>query len=66
MREYGFTPAGPVDDGVRPVVRLITDPAPATVTGRYVDRFTDTRAHEQAYDPRVRARLAAVTRALIA
>ncbi|MFE7326850.1 SDR family NAD(P)-dependent oxidoreductase [Streptomyces sp. NPDC057565] len=66
VREYGFTPAVPVDEGVRPVVRLITDPALATVTGRYFDRFTDARAHEQAYDPAARARLAAVTRALIA
>ncbi|WP_406423099.1 hypothetical protein [Streptomyces sp. NBC_00842] len=46
-------------------MRLITDPAPATVTGRYFDRFTDTTAHEQAYDPAARARLTAVTRALI-
>ncbi|MFV5997279.1 hypothetical protein ACNPQM_34040 [Streptomyces sp. NPDC056231] len=34
-------------------------------SGRYVDRFTDTTAHEQAHDPAARARSAAVTRALI-
>ncbi len=65
VRECGFTPAVPVDDGVRPVVRLITDPALATVTGRYFDRFTDSTAHEQAYDIEARARLAAMTRALV-
>ncbi|MFE2936514.1 SDR family NAD(P)-dependent oxidoreductase [Streptomyces sp. NPDC059278] len=66
VREYGFTPAVPVEEGVRPTVRLITDPALADVTGRYFDRFTDTPAHEQAYDPRARARLAALTRELLA
>ncbi|MFB7217625.1 hypothetical protein [Streptomyces sp. NPDC056227] len=45
---------------------LITDPALATAAGRYFDRFTDTRAHEQAYDPAARARLDAVARTLIA
>ncbi|MFE2086584.1 hypothetical protein [Streptomyces sp. NPDC059460] len=45
---------------------LITDPALATAIGRYFDRFSDTRAHEQAYDPAARARLDAVTRTLIA
>ncbi|MEU2670972.1 SDR family NAD(P)-dependent oxidoreductase [Streptomyces sp. NPDC007164] len=66
VREYGLTPAVPVEEGVRPTVRLITDPALAEVTGRYFDRFTDTPAHEQAYDPRARARLAALTRELLA
>ncbi|MEU9463957.1 SDR family NAD(P)-dependent oxidoreductase [Streptomyces sp. NPDC058322] len=66
VREYGLTPAVPVEEGVRPTVRLITDPALADVTGRYFDRFTDTPAHEQAYDPQARARLAALTRELLA
>lgn len=66
VREYGLTPALPVEEGVRPTVRLITDPALSGVTGRYFDRFTDTSAHEQAYDPRARARLASLTRELLA
>ncbi|MEU9320916.1 SDR family NAD(P)-dependent oxidoreductase [Streptomyces sp. NPDC048295] len=66
VREYGLTPAVPVEEGVRPTVRLITDPALSGVTGRYFDRFTDTAAHEQAYDPRARARLRALTRELLA
>lgn len=66
VREYGLTPALPVEEGVRPTVRLITDPALSGVTGRYFDRFTDTPAHEQAYDPRARARLASLTRELLA
>ncbi|MEL5955955.1 SDR family NAD(P)-dependent oxidoreductase [Streptomyces sp. CLV115] len=66
VREYGLTPAVPVEEGVRPTVRLITDPALAHVTGRYFDRFTEAPAHEQAYDPQARARLAALTRELLA
>ncbi|MEU2127894.1 SDR family NAD(P)-dependent oxidoreductase [Streptomyces sp. NPDC018352] len=66
VREYGLTPALPVEEGVRPTVRLITDPALSGVTGRYFDRFTDAPAHEQAYDPRARARLASLTRELLA
>ncbi|MGW0666612.1 SDR family NAD(P)-dependent oxidoreductase [Streptomyces sp. NPDC002746] len=66
VREYGLTPEVSVEEGVRPTVRLITDPALAEVTGRYFDRFTDTAAHEQAYDPRARERLAALTRDLLA
>jgi NAD(P)-dependent dehydrogenase (short-subunit alcohol dehydrogenase family) len=66
VREYGLTPAVPVGEGVRPTVRLITDPALGDVTGRYFDRYTDTPAHEQAYDLQARARLAALTRELLA
>ncbi|MFD7864240.1 SDR family NAD(P)-dependent oxidoreductase [Streptomyces sp. NPDC059783] len=66
VRAYGLTPAVPVEEGVRPTVRLITDPALAGVSGRYFDRFTDAPAHAQAYDPSARARLAALTRELLA
>lgn len=66
VREYGFIPAVGVDEGVRPTVRLITDPALKSVTGRYFDQFTDSPAHEQAYDPTARARLAALTGNLVA
>ncbi|WP_406090415.1 SDR family NAD(P)-dependent oxidoreductase [Streptomyces sp. NBC_01013] len=66
VRAYGLTPAVPVEEGVRPTVRLITDPALADVSGRYFDRFTETSAHEQAYDPRAREHLAQLTRTLLA
>ncbi|MEV4437659.1 SDR family NAD(P)-dependent oxidoreductase [Streptomyces sp. NPDC049577] len=65
VREYGLTPVTTVDEGVRPTVRLVTDPDLAATTGRYFDRFTDTRAHEQAYDAEARARLMTLTRRLI-
>lgn len=64
VRAYGLTPVTTVDEGVRPTVRLIIDPDPETTTGRYFDRFTDARAHEQAYDTEARRRLMALTRAL--
>ncbi|MFB6987111.1 hypothetical protein ACFCZT_15395 [Streptomyces sp. NPDC056230] len=50
VREYGLTRAVPVEEGVRPIVRPITDPALSEVTGRCFDRFTEKSAHEQAYD----------------
>ncbi|MFJ2738655.1 SDR family NAD(P)-dependent oxidoreductase [Streptomyces sp. NPDC087440] len=65
VRAYGLTPAVPVEEGVRPTVRLVVDPELATVTGRYFDRFTDTRAHEQAYDTEVRRKLMARTEAWV-
>ncbi|MFI2367679.1 SDR family NAD(P)-dependent oxidoreductase [Streptomyces sp. NPDC018833] len=66
VRAYGLTPATSIDEGVRPTVRLITDPVLETTTGRYFDQFTDTRAHEQAYDTAARRRLMELTRRLVA
>jgi hypothetical protein len=65
VRESGLTPAVGIDEGVRPTVRLITDPALATVTGTYFHQFTESPAHEQAYDTTARTRLAALTRDLL-
>lgn len=61
VRAYGFTPEVGTEEGVRPTARLLLDPELAGTTGRYFDRFTDTRAHEQAYDPVARARLRELT-----
>ncbi|MGW6555910.1 SDR family NAD(P)-dependent oxidoreductase [Streptomyces hydrogenans] len=61
VRDHGLTPLVGVEEGVRPTVRLVVDPEQAGVTGRYFDRFTDARAHEQAYDPEARRRLMALT-----
>lgn len=66
VRDYGLTPVVGVDEGVRPTVRLLTDPELTGVTGRYFDRFTDARAHEQAYDADARNRLMELTRAYVA
>ncbi|WP_240434799.1 SDR family NAD(P)-dependent oxidoreductase [Streptomyces sp. YIM 130001] len=65
VRAYGLTPAVGVEEGVRPTVRLATDPGLAATTGRYFDRWTEARAHDQAYDPAARERLMALTRELV-
>ncbi|MFF7177084.1 SDR family NAD(P)-dependent oxidoreductase [Streptomyces sp. NPDC008121] len=65
VRAYGLMPLTGVEEGVRPTVRLVLDPELADTTGRYFDRFTDARAHEQAYDPEARERLMTLTRALV-
>ncbi|MEU0397166.1 SDR family NAD(P)-dependent oxidoreductase [Streptomyces sp. NPDC006208] len=65
VREYGLTPVTTIDEGVRPTVRLITDPDLESTTGRYFDQFTDTRAHEQVYDVDARRRLMELTHRLV-
>ncbi|MET9437299.1 SDR family NAD(P)-dependent oxidoreductase [Streptomyces sp. NPDC006551] len=65
VRAYGLTPRVGIEEGVRPTVRLLTDPELAGTTGRYFDRFTDARAHEQAYDTEARKRLMRLTHALV-
>lgn len=65
VRAYGLTPVIGIEEGVRPTVRLLLDPDLATTTGRYFDRFTDTRAHAQAYDTEARERLMKLTHTLI-
>ncbi|MFF9869636.1 SDR family NAD(P)-dependent oxidoreductase [Streptomyces sp. NPDC013953] len=65
VREYGLVPVTNVEEGVRPTVRLLLDPGLTTTTGRYFDQFTDTRAHEQAYDTEARKGLMRLTDALV-
>ncbi|MEU9591623.1 SDR family NAD(P)-dependent oxidoreductase [Streptomyces sp. NPDC048193] len=65
VREYGLTPVTGIEEGVRPTVRLVLDRDLEGVTGRYFDQFTDTRAHEQAYDPVARQRLRELTHRLL-
>ncbi|MET8676635.1 SDR family NAD(P)-dependent oxidoreductase [Streptomyces sp. NPDC004647] len=66
VRDAGLEPAVGVEEGAQPTVRLITDPALESTNGRYFDRFTDSRAHDQTYDAAARARLATLTRSLVA
>ena len=66
VTDYGLTPVTEVEEGVRPTVRLITDPELDGVTGRYFDRFTEARADDQAYETGARERLMRLSRELIA
>ena len=59
-----FTPQSKIADGVRSTMRLVTDPALETVTGRYFDETREARALPQAYDERARARLRALAEEL--
>jgi NAD(P)-dependent dehydrogenase (short-subunit alcohol dehydrogenase family) len=61
-----FTPQSEIADGVRSTVRLITDPALETITGRYFDQTQEARALPQAYDDGARARLRAIAEQLTA
>ncbi|MGC5036112.1 SDR family NAD(P)-dependent oxidoreductase [Streptomyces sp. DT190] len=62
VREAGVTPWNTVADGAAALLALATRDAG---TGRYFDGTRPARAHEAAYDPAVRARLAAVTDQLV-
>jgi NAD(P)-dependent dehydrogenase (short-subunit alcohol dehydrogenase family) len=59
-----FTPQSEIADGVRSIVRLISDPALENVTGRYFDQTQEARALPDAYDERGRVRLRAVAEQL--
>lgn len=61
LHDSGFIPVTTVQEGALPTLRLIGDPDLDKVTGRYFNQFTDTRAHDQAYDATARTRLAALT-----
>ncbi|MEU7579879.1 SDR family NAD(P)-dependent oxidoreductase [Streptomyces sp. NPDC041068] len=65
VREAGIPVTTSIDEGVRPTVRLISDPALESTTGRFFDQFTEITAHEQAYDVEARRRLMELTRELI-
>lgn len=62
VRDSGFSPRTSVADGAPGVPALATGEAGS---GGYYDGTRPARAHEAAYDPRVRQRLAAVTERLL-
>ncbi|MGN9757657.1 SDR family NAD(P)-dependent oxidoreductase [Streptomyces sp. SD31] len=62
VREAGVTPWNTVADGATGVLALATQDVG---TGGYYDGTSRARAHEETYDPQVRARLATVTEQLL-
>lgn len=64
--ESGVQPWSTLEDGVRPTLRLITDPALAGVTGGYFDGDAESRARPEAYDADFRRSLREVTDDLLA
>lgn len=66
VREMKHEVVDSVDEGANFVLELATDPKFDGVTGRYLNRGTDTRAEEQCYDPEARRQLRAATEAILA
>ncbi|HYZ06900.1 MAG TPA: SDR family oxidoreductase [Rubrobacter sp.] len=60
---FGYT-MSTVEEGTEAVVRLAISPEIGGVTGRYFDGTREARANRQAYDPRVRNRLWALSEEL--
>jgi NAD(P)-dependent dehydrogenase (short-subunit alcohol dehydrogenase family) len=60
---FGYT-MSTVEEGTQAVVRLAVSPKVEGVTGRYFDGRRQARANRQAYDPRVRNRLWALSEQL--
>ena len=56
--ESGFPPVSTLDSGGKATLRLVVD---EVGSGRYFDGMREARAHPDAYDPQVRARLRAAT-----
>ena len=55
------SPVSTIAEGVEATRRLVADPALDGVSGRWFDGTREARADAQAYDPRARRRLAAVS-----
>jgi NAD(P)-dependent dehydrogenase (short-subunit alcohol dehydrogenase family) len=65
VREAAYGTMDSLEQGVRATLRLVVDPALATVSGRYFDGEREARALDQAYDPEFRAHLRVLTEDLI-
>lgn len=51
------SPVSTLEEGVTATVRLITDPDPAAVSGKFFDGLRERRADAQAYDAKARQKL---------
>jgi NAD(P)-dependent dehydrogenase (short-subunit alcohol dehydrogenase family) len=58
------TPMSSLEEGVEATARLIEDPALAATSGRYFDGTEEAKPDPQAYDPRARAQLRALSEKL--
>ncbi len=65
VQESGFAPLSTVEQGGKAVLRLVTDPSLAQVTGEFFNGLAVARALPQAYDQRFRHRLRQVTGRLL-
>jgi NAD(P)-dependent dehydrogenase (short-subunit alcohol dehydrogenase family) len=65
VRQAGITPWSTVEEGAEAILNLATSPALEGQSGRYFDGLHEARADAQAYDPKARARLKALSLKLI-
>jgi hypothetical protein len=63
--EAGWQTMSSVEEGLKPTLRLVIDPALGYVTGEYFDGLSLAKANSQAYDQMVRKRLAALSQELV-
>ncbi len=64
--EAGVTPVDSLESGVEATSRLVVDSELDGVTGRYLERLHEARAHPQAYDVDARRRLRELSAKLVA
>jgi len=65
VRGDGIRPMSSVDEGAEAILHLATSPELASKTGLYFDGLREARANPQAYDADARARLRALSLALV-
>jgi len=65
VREAGVTPWSTVEQGARAILELAISPALEGRSGLYFDGLEETRANAQAYDPKARERLRALSGELV-
>jgi NAD(P)-dependent dehydrogenase (short-subunit alcohol dehydrogenase family) len=65
VREAGWRQIDSLQQGLQATLRLVTDPALDSVTGRYFDGTRQSRALDQAYDVDFRKRLRELTESLV-
>ncbi|HTP82034.1 MAG TPA: SDR family NAD(P)-dependent oxidoreductase [Alphaproteobacteria bacterium] len=61
VRQAGVTPVSRVEDGAAAILNLAASPAPEGRSGLYFNGLREARADAQAYDPRARERLKALS-----
>jgi len=65
VREAGVTPWSTVEQGARAILELAISPALEGRNGLYFDGLEETQANAQAYDPKARERLRALSGELV-
>jgi NAD(P)-dependent dehydrogenase (short-subunit alcohol dehydrogenase family) len=63
--EAGWQSTSTVEEGLKATLKLVIDPSLENVSGEYFDGLILAKANAQAYDKRVRQRLAALSKELI-